>query len=59
MGTEPAGDRKLEDYQEQFKANVLAAKQEEEWYTMVEEWAKDTTIVTTYPDLIRDVGAAV
>ncbi len=59
VGTEPAGDRKLEDYQEQFKANVLAAKQEEEWYTMVEEWAKDTTIVTTYPDLIRDVGAAV
>ncbi len=58
VGTEPAGDRKLADYQEQFKESVLSAKQEDEWYTMVEEWAKDTTIVTTYPDLIRDVGAA-
>ena len=58
VGAEPSGDRKLADYQEQFKESVLSAKQEDEWYTMVEEWAKDTTIVTTYPDLVRDVGTA-
>ncbi len=58
VGTEPSGDRKLADYQEQFKETVLTAKQDEEWYTMVDEWTKDTTVVTTYPDLIRDVGTA-
>ncbi len=58
VGTEPAGERKLADYQEQFKASVLSAKQEDEWYTLIEEWTKDTTIVTTYPDLVRDVGVA-
>ena len=58
VGTEPAGERKLADYQEQFKASLLSANQEEEWYTLVELWTKDTTIVTTYPDLVRDVGVA-
>lgn len=58
VGVEPAGERKLADYLEQFKESVLSAKQEDEWYTMLEEWAKDTTIVTTYPELIRDVGAS-
>lgn len=58
VGTEPAGERKLADYQEQLKQSVLSAKQEDEWYTLVEEWTKDTTIVTTYLDLIRDVGVA-
>ncbi|HWR22849.1 MAG TPA: peptidylprolyl isomerase [Feifaniaceae bacterium] len=58
VGEEPAGERRLAEYQAQLKESVLTAKQEEEWYTMVEEWARDTTIVTTYPDLIRDVGTA-
>lgn len=56
VGPEAAGERKLEDYKDIFHKSTLTAKQSDEWNAAVSEWTKDTTVVTKYDNLIRDVG---
>ncbi len=56
VGKEPAGSREFSQYKESMHETVLTAKQAEEWETLLLEWSKDTTLVTRYPERIRDVG---
>lgn len=54
---EPAGERSFEEVKQSIHDETLVAKQDDEWTAMVDEWIKDTTVVTRNPDLIRSVGA--
>ncbi len=55
VGDEPAGERAYADYEASIREETLSAKQEEEWNALVTEWTQDTTVVTRYPERIRDV----
>ena len=56
VGKEPAGERQLKDYEEMFRETTLKAKQEEEWYALVDTWIHDETIVTRFENVIQDAG---
>jgi len=56
VGAETPGERKLEDYKDLFRKSTLADKQADEWTKTVDAWSQDTTVVTKYDSLIRDVG---
>ena len=57
VAAEPTGERSFEEVKQSIHDETLTTKQDDEWTAMVDEWLKDTTVVTRYPDLIRDVGA--
>ncbi len=55
VGDEPAGERPYADFEESLRADTLATKQSEEWSKVLEEWAKDESIVKRFPDVLKDI----
>ncbi len=59
VGNETAGERTFDQVKDEMHALALANKQTEEWEATLDAWCNDSSIVTRYTDVIRDVGKPV
>lgn len=56
VGSEPAGELSLTDAYDAVKAAVVAKNADTAWDTQLETWQNDTSLVTYYEDVYRDIG---
>lgn len=56
VGSEPAGELSLTDAYDAVKAAVVSKNADTAWDTQLETWQNDTSIVTYYEDVYRDIG---
>lgn len=56
VGTEPAATKTLDQVTDEIKAQVIATNANTLWSDTVDKWTKDSSIVTLYEDVYRDVG---
>jgi len=56
VGTEPAATKTLDQVTDVIKAQVVATNMNTLWSETLDKWSKDSSIVTLYEDVYRDVG---
>lgn len=57
VSDEPAGERPFADFEAAIKDSTLEAKQEEEWYALLDTWIADSTVVTRFEEVLRSTDA--